>query len=1498
MQNGDIVTVTKEEATEQRMIVNHPELKPNNNGTYTYVVQDGLLIEASRKVQLDAQNAVKGLYEDEEQTIVKKDLIQETIDEAREKVNALPDGEAKTGLIEKIDQAFNGLQEIQLRGGYSTLFSRITVTNGKLLVRTSEGVPHFNWGRVYATIQVTRGEESIYSREYVGTTSYQKETEEVDLQNGDIVTVTKEEATEQRMIVNHSELKPNENGTYRYVVQDGLLIEASDKVIKEAQAAVKGLYENEEQTIVKKDLLQATIDEAREKVNALPDSEEKTRLLAKVDQAFEGLQEIQLKGISNFLFSRITVTKGKLVVRTHSGKPHYYFKDNYATIDVKRGETNVFSKEYNGNISYPTQTEEVDLQNGDIVTIMKKEPDAARYVVNHEELKPNTSGNYTYLVQDGLLVDQTVAFTEANTAVNNLFEGEEPKESNTQEQIDDARTKVNALLDSPLKQQLLAKVDQAQKLFDSLVGSLTVEDFQLLGSDRYIRGTFSGNIDYLRLEVNGVPYAKSTVKGESFQYYAVDKIKSPNDQVFLVGYNKDDRQVDRQQVNVLPVQGALSEVSFTLNSSDRYIEGSYTGNVDHIRLEVNGELKAKAGVSSNNFRYYAVDKIKNVADQVSLIAYDQNGNEIDRKEVTIHNALVGTIQTDPYVLGNSDRYIHGTYTGDVDHVRLEVNGELKAKAGVSGNKFRYYAVDKIDNMNDKVNIIAYDAKGNILDKQPVTIETARKGTITPNEYKLGSGDNYLRGEYTGEVHALRLEVNGKLFARSVPGNSPFKYYAVDKIKNLTDEVYLIAYDNADIEIAREKINVVKEQTIHTTERPAGTLNAGINMGNGHDRQDLGIQLERGSKIKIKQVNPNYNENMNLRLLANGSNKESSISFGKNEVTLEAKDLTVPFVYTPYHATNMEKPVIQVTVEGTYRKLPVFDLTTEQSEFNQTWNLTNGYGLVKGNRFQTLFPEENKTQATNSNLRSVVQMYDNDILGKYDEWIGLSPDASNPIHKSSPRRYFFKADANGVGALYYGGAWAANTSSSAAPWLGDGWGALHEIGHGYQGHFMSKGLNSGEVWNNIYGVFYQYEKLGKEEADRTGWLYGQNKQATEQQILESILQENPNYQAIGVRNQLLVLSNLIDKAGNEGFKNFYVKYRELASQPGFNANNYLLPDLLVQYLGETNKYDFSPVFNAWGLTVKEETRQQVKEQEYVPVAHLAQVVPNDQLSEAIDQFTQENRLSSVLSLVTNDELKAMNLTSDVTLNFTDEDLFDGVKLRIMDGDKLYQEVTLNQGEVTLENIPNGVYSLELQTNTGYLKKPYMFVKENGTINISLTSYLKEATEAVADLFQENSDTKVKATMMQKDIDAAKALVTALPESEAKQQLLEKVELAHQNLQEFTFRGLGDWTFATLNVAGNTATIRTNQGTPHSYFTDRYASISIVRDGQTIFEKEYIGNQSYPKAEDTVELQDGDVVTVTHREANDTRLAVNHSNLKHNTQGNYQYTVTDGLLVLNR
>ena len=53
----------------------------------------------------------------------------------------------------------------------------------------------------------------------------------------------------------------------------------------------------------------------------------------------------------------------------------------------------------------------------------------------------------------------------------------------------------------------------------------------------------------------------------------------------------------------------------------------------------------------------------------------------------------------------------------------------------------------------------------------------------------------------------------------------------------------------------------------------------------------------------------------------------------------------------------------------------------------------------------------------------------------------------------------KADKHGAGAGIYGGRWTAETSSSVSSfWLtpkDSNWGSLHEIAHGYQGHFYGR-----------------------------------------------------------------------------------------------------------------------------------------------------------------------------------------------------------------------------------------------------------------------------------------------------------------------------------------------------------------------------------------------------------------------------------------------------------
>lgn len=965
------------------------------------------------------------------------------------------------------------------------------------------------------------------------------------------------------------------------------------------------------------------------------------------------------------------------------------------------------------------------------------------------------------------------------------------------------------------------------------------------------------------------------------------------------------QQRDQQAIVATQTPFKITSIDSYVEGESQFISGTYTGNEPaYIRIVVNGEKKtllSTKGLPKGTFKYY-LSGLK-ATDLVSIQLFNVNYSLLGEASLTIKRLEpVKITKIHPYVAGNTS-FVTGTYTGDeVAYMRLTVNGQkqtLVSTETLPKGTFNYFTSTL--KAADKVTIELFDADYRQVAESTVPIKSTEVVKVTKVDPYIEGKTQFISGNFVGSGAAyMQVIVNGKkqgLVPMTGLPKGQFKYYQAGFKKK--DKVTIVLYNKDYKQVATKDVSISEDihtQTIHTTPYPANTANAGILMGQGHDRQDLGIQLAKGATITIKQTNPNYTGNLSLRLLTNDSQTESAVDFSKRNVSLTAKALAVPFVDTPFNQANGEQPTIEFSVNGQSFTLPKYSKGANLANFKKEWNETNGYALIQGKRFQTFLPVLNKTEALNKNLKQVIDMYDNNIIGLYNELIGLSDNNPDPLNRSSERRYFYKADAHGAGGLYYGGLWAAETSTSADAWLSDGWGALHETGHGYQGSFMDRGMSVGEVWNNLYGVIYDYKHMGKAAADKNSWLYNYGyKSVLENRLKAVITSASPDFNSQDLRMKLIILSNFLDKAGNVGLQNFYEQYRKLANTSGFHAEDYSLPDLLVENLGTPKKYDFSAVLTAWGLKVSENAKKQAKANGDTLVAHLAQVVPGNKLNEAIQQLTQTNRLSSVLSLVTNQELSRLNLKSNITLKFTDEKLFDGVKLRILDGDKVYKEINLNQGPVVLNDMPNGVYALELETPTGYIQKPYLFVRENGTITIPLNSYLKEATEAVNQLFEDSSDTIIKPTIMQKDIDEAKKKVTALPENTQKQQLLQKLDAAFNQLQEFTFKGLGDWTFATFDVAHNVATLRTIAGQPHSGFGDHhYAGITIKRGNEVIFEKEYLGNQNYSAADNTIQLQDGDRVTITHEESD--RLMVNHPTLKPANTSTYYYVVQNGQLVI--
>ncbi|WP_221635736.1 immunoglobulin-like domain-containing protein, partial [Listeria aquatica] len=324
-------------------------------------------------------------------------------------------------------------------------------------------------------------------------------------------------------------------------------------------------------------------------------------------------------------------------------------------------------------------------------------------------------------------------------------------------------------------------------------GTITANDFTI-GTDSYVKGTYTGDVAKVQLVVNGEAKQAITVTGNAYQYYAKDKILNATDEVYVVALDANGKELDRAQVNVKkPTAGTITASDFTVGA-DSYVKGTYTGDVAKVQLVVNGEAKQAITVTGNAYQYYAKDKILNATDEVYAVALDANGKELDRVQVNVKTPTAGTITTNDYVLG-TDSYVTGDYTGDVAKVQLVVNDEVRQAITVTGNTYRYYAKNLITSVTDVVYAVALDADGKELDRKLVNIvQKITTGTVVPNDFQKGT-DNYVTGTTTGDVAKISITVNGTEFSKiPVQADGTFSYYANNRIFQVTDKVLVKGYD--------------------------------------------------------------------------------------------------------------------------------------------------------------------------------------------------------------------------------------------------------------------------------------------------------------------------------------------------------------------------------------------------------------------------------------------------------------------------------------------------------------------------------------------------------------------------------------------------------------------------------------------------------------------------------------------------------------------------------
>ncbi|MCQ0955019.1 enhancin, partial [Bacillus cereus] len=339
----------------------------------------------------------------------------------------------------------------------------------------------------------------------------------------------------------------------------------------------------------------------------------------------------------------------------------------------------------------------------------------------------------------------------------------------------------------------------------------------------------------------------------------------------------------------------------------------------------------------------------------------------------------------------------------------------------------------------------------------------------------------------------------------------------------------------------------------------------------------------------------------------------------------------------------------------------------------------------------------------------------------------------------------------------------------------------------------------------------------------GWLFNfGKKEQVERNLYNALMKENKNYDDLDLRQKLILLTMAKQKAGDEAFAKMYQGYRKLASNATFKKGDHSLPDLMNQYYSENVQVDFTPVFERWGFKLNHKQIEMNRAKGYPAVTSLAYIVPESQLAKARALVDPDIPINSNFEIVTNQQIASLGLKGNlhIHLNTNEIDTLKGGKIKLKEGNTVIQEKTIETADINLQDVPNGVYTVEIsgeKTDRMYHFRSYY-------------AYVKE---------KDNSLT----------IDVNEMKVS---------------NLVNETIQ---FLGLGDDQFAELNtdLEQKRAVFTVTTKTPHSYYAgEKYASIELFNEkGEKIYTKEMEGT-NVTIVKDTIPLKEGYKIKIYHDE----------------------------------
>ncbi|SDN89388.1 hypothetical protein SAMN04487774_11283 [Enterococcus faecalis] len=568
-----------------------------------------------------------------------------------------------------------------------------------------------------------------------------------------------------------------------------------------AQVAIDNLFNNGQ---LKPTISQADIDQAQQLVDKLPEGEKKQTLQAQLDQAKE------------------------------------QFKQQQAAIQA--AQTAVDNLFNNGQLKPTVSQADIDQAQ----QLVDKLPEGEKKQTLQAQLD-QAKEQFT---------QQQAAIQAAQTAVDKLFKANGQLAPNvTQEMMEEAQELINKVVDSNKKQELQAKLDKAQKLYNQLVlaevtvmvngwftdashtalkEGVTTDDIEkaveLLGqlpesseTDKLAQ-TISVAQKLLNKHTSNVEVKKvvdSLFTDNTYTKLAEKTTKKDIDNAKALVAKLTDVTVRNELTNLVNKAYDLWEnKSFTITKVDsykegetKYVSGTYTGNnAAYIRLIVNGKKETLTPLKSSaegTFQYYRVGL--KATDKVIVAIYNANYEELAQKEVTITPGEPTKIASVyPYVEGK-DNWITGKYEGLAPaYIGVTVNGVKKPSVsfkGTADDTFKYYLPGLKG--TDKVEVTLFNDAYQEVARQAVQVTAVEKVEITSiDTYKPGVS-NWVTGKVSGtSAKYMQLLVNGQktsLVSSEELAHGTFSYYKAG-LKS-TDKVEIILYDKNYQEVARKDVPI-------------------------------------------------------------------------------------------------------------------------------------------------------------------------------------------------------------------------------------------------------------------------------------------------------------------------------------------------------------------------------------------------------------------------------------------------------------------------------------------------------------------------------------------------------------------------------------------------------------------------------------------------------------------------------------------------------------------